>query len=252
VGRLDRIRGELISLLGGPGRRSVIAPAAVLSATEPQAKDMRNRVRGGLVLAALAALAASCSRGEASSARSARDSAARHYRKQPGYVIDSLLPMDEYMRRFRAGLTEPHDLAAGEPTRDALVRAFITALATRDTAGLNRMTLTKPEFAWLYFPDHAISRPPYELPPDITWLQISLNGNKGRVRLLERLAGQTLQYRGHVCPDSGIRVVGVGREHGRCRVIVDMPNGTRDTLRFFGPIFERGGRFKFVSYANDF
>lgn len=204
---------------------------------------------------ALAALTVACSHGDggANAGGATRNSAgAQDYRKQPGYIIDSLLPMEEYLRRFRVGMTEPTALTSGMPERDALVRTFMTALAKRDTGQLSRMTLTKAEFAWLYFPHHPISRPPFELPPELTWFQIGANGHKGSVRMLERFGGQTLRYLGHVCPDSSIRAVGEGREYDRCRVIVARAGGARDTLRFFGPVFERRGQFKFVSYANDF
>src|ERR1700704_3724401 len=50
---------------------------------------------------------------------------------------------------FRSGMTDRVSLA-GPPSRDSLVRLFEQALAQRDTAGLDRLQITREEFAYLY------------------------------------------------------------------------------------------------------
>ena len=51
--------------------------------------------------------------------------------------VDSIVPRDVELTRFRAGLAEPVGLTGGETSRDALVRHFMTALERRDTVALN-------------------------------------------------------------------------------------------------------------------
>src|SRR4051812_42498096 len=59
-------------------------------------------------------------------------------RAQPGYVVDSVLPVEEEMRRFRdaIGGVPVTSLANGSPTRDALVRRLVLAISKQDSADL--------------------------------------------------------------------------------------------------------------------
>ena len=57
-----------------------------------------------------------------------------------GRIIDSLLPIEEEIRRFREAVPEvPASLTGGEPSRDALVRRWAAALEQRDSAALGSM-----------------------------------------------------------------------------------------------------------------
>ncbi|MBA3498360.1 MAG: hypothetical protein H0T86_14765, partial [Gemmatimonadales bacterium] len=78
-------------------------------------------------------------------------------------VIDSALPIEEALRRFREGRTEPKALRGGVSSRESLARGFVAALEARDTAALRRLVLSAEEFAWLYYPASALSKPPYQL-----------------------------------------------------------------------------------------
>src|SRR5688572_26727647 len=74
-------------------------------------------------------------------------------RAQPGYIVDSILPVEEELRRFReavggAGVTT---LANGSPSRDALVRRLVQAVAKQDSADLRAMSVTAREFADLVY-----------------------------------------------------------------------------------------------------
>ena len=181
--------------------------------------------------------AAGCSTGEASGSR------------PPAVgVIDSALPLEEALRRFREGRTEPAGLRGGKPDREALVRAFVAALERRDTAELRALAMDAEEFAWLYYPSSPMSRPPYQLAPDLMWLQLQGQSEKGASLLLSERAGGSLGYFAHQCASE--RREGDNRLLGHCRV--RRVTAERDTVEepLFGLIVERAGVYKFVSYAN--
>jgi hypothetical protein len=123
----------------------------------------------------------------------------------------------------------------------------VAAAQQRDTAALGAMLVSRAEFAWLYFPETRISRPPYGIDPGFLWLQMGSNTDRDLPKASAALAGGA-SYVAHVCADSVV-VEGANRVHEQCLVVVQQRGG-RDTLSLFGSILERGGRFKFLSYAN--
>src|SRR5262245_9032664 len=70
----------------------------------------------------------------------------------PTRVVDSVLPREVEIARFRAGLPPVASLSGGASSREALIRRFVTALETSDTAGLRNLLMSRAEFAWLYYP----------------------------------------------------------------------------------------------------
>ena len=167
-----------------------------------------------------------------------------------GGVVDSALPAGEALRRFRADLREhPTVLTEAARSRDGLVQRFVRALEARDTAALRGMVLSRAEFAYLYYPSSRFSTEPYQLPPQTLWSLLQGNSEKGAQRALERRAGHPLRYVGYRCEPEPERQ-GENRFWNECTIRrVAAP---RDTVseRLFGSIMERGGRYKFVSYAN--
>jgi hypothetical protein len=163
-------------------------------------------------------------------------------------VVDSAVPIEVALERFRSGLPRPEGLTGGVASRKDLIRAFVGALETDDTAALHRMLLRRDEFAWFYYPSSHLSRVPYELPPELLWFQVSGQSEKGASLLLSERAGRPLGYVGHDCATE--RLEGENRIHGDC--VVRRVTAAGDTLgeRLFGLVLERGGAFKFVSYAN--
>lgn len=164
--------------------------------------------------------------------------------------VDSILPIDEEIRRFRARVGRSVEALDGsEPSRDALIARFVAALEAADTATLARLTLDPAEFIDLYYPHTMYTSKPYELSPSVVWILVSGNSEKGLVRLLRRFAGAPLGYRGHTCEETP-KSEGPNRLHEGC--IIDFAaSGRSEPLRMFGSILERDGRFAFVSYAND-
>lgn len=168
----------------------------------------------------------------------------------PSRVVDSILPIEEHLRRFRASLAPVESLGGGVDSRDALVAAMVRAIAGGDSLALQGLLLTKAEYAWLYYPAHIYAATPYELDPATFWMMIGANGEKGLKRLLQHRAGQELSLRGYQCEASSA-VHPPAREWNRCslRLVV---GGEERTEQLFGSIVELGGRYKVVSYANQF
>jgi hypothetical protein len=163
-------------------------------------------------------------------------------------VVDSSTPIDVALERFRRDLHRPTELSGGAKSREALVRQFVAALETSDTAALRQMLLQRDEFAWLYYPSTAFTKSPYELPPDLLWFQTQGQSDKGASLLLFDRAGAPLGYLGHDCDlqrDEGENTI-----HGHCVVRRGTEAGDTVQDRLFGLIVERGGVYKFVSYAN--
>jgi hypothetical protein len=198
-----------------------------------------------LIAAVAALLAAGCDRPAAAGGRSPANTPAA------GMKIDSILPPGEALRRFQAALTPVTELEAAPGERDALVSKFIEALERADTAALEKLMLSKAEYGFLYFPTSVYNRKPYELAPDIAWLLNEQNGQKGAKRLLRRLGGHALKFGGYTC---GSPVSEQENVFWRgCEVTYVDPTSSRPvTRRLFGTIMERGDRYKFLSYVNDF
>jgi hypothetical protein len=184
-----------------------------------------------------------------------QQAAASSGRQQPRSVeqhrpihVDSILPREEALRRFREGLTTPTALSHAVSTRKELIAAFVRAVEVNDTATLRRLTLSREEFAYFYYPSTPTSMPPYGLGPDVMWYLISENSNKGLGVVLEKLGGKRIPIQRHSCDPA--KAEGENRIYFPCRFVLQGPSGDEATARLFGPIVERGGRFKLLSLAN--
>lgn len=165
-------------------------------------------------------------------------------------VVDSVVPRDEALRRFRTGLGEPRDLdGSAARSRDALVRAFVRAVEAGDTAAARALTLTRAEFGWLYYPTTPQGLPPYDLSPSLLWFLTQGGTDKGLRRLLDERGGGPLRYAGYRCDPRSSRE-GENTLWGPCVVRRVQAPGDTVEERLFGLILERAGRFKFVSLAN--
>jgi hypothetical protein len=174
-------------------------------------------------------------------------------RTMPGYVVDSILPVEEELRRFRVavGGSEVTALQNAAPSRDSLVKTFIHALAVSDSVGLKNILLNAREFALLVYPETQYTKPPYTQAPALVWNQIQNPAASGFTRLVRRLGGKKLQYEGYECSSKPDRQ-GKNVLWTKCMVRAAEPNEAVRARRLFGSIIERDGRFKFVSYANEF
>lgn len=166
-----------------------------------------------------------------------------------GPQIDSALPIEEHLRRFRQGLRPVAEFGHAARTREALVDRLVAGLRTRDTAALAALTLDRAEFAYLYYPVSPISRPPYELEPGLLWLQLRAQSGRGLSRALARFGGRDVRLTAVHCDRRPARFDGV-RVWSECLVALE-GGATGDSLiPLPGPIVELNGRFKFLSHAN--
>lgn len=164
-------------------------------------------------------------------------------------VVDSILPRDEALRRFRQGLAPVKVLEGGQESRDKLVAAFLRALGKRDTLALASMVVTRPEFAYVYYPTTPQGLPPYDLEPGLMWYMLVQGSDRGLRRSLAAYGGRGLQLLGYDCGTKGSRE-GDNTISGPCVMRVRDERGRSIPLRLFSQIIERGGRYKFLSYAN--
>ena len=153
------------------------------------------------------------------------------------------------MRRFRENLPVVSALENAEPTRDSLVRRFVGAVERSDTTALRGMVMTRAEFAHLYFPTSPHARPPAQQPPALVWFLHTRNSEKGVGRVLDRFGGRRVGLRGYTCA-SAPRVEAENRIWDDCQLHIGT-GGDTATVRLFGGVIERDGRFKMLSYSND-
>ncbi len=199
---------------------------------------------------AVVALAAACERpsSEEEGGRSRSTVSDSALRATPGYVVDSALPPVELLRRFRVGVDSVSRLN-GPASREQLVQRFFAALERPDANSLRALAVTKAEYAWLVFPGSRVSLPPYNQPPEIAWMMLQLPSNTGFARVLQRDGGGHVRYLEHACANP--EVDGAVRVHSNCTERVFM-NGQYVTRRLFGSIVEHNGRFKLLSFANEY
>jgi hypothetical protein len=166
----------------------------------------------------------------------------------PPQHVDSVIPRDVELARFRAGLEPPVGLVGGAPTRDLLVQRFVRALERSDTVGLAALAINRGEFAYLYYPTNPEAQPPYDLSPGLMWFMMEEGSHKGLIRALEKRGGHGLGLIGHRCDGPPIHQ-GDNTVWSLC-LVQHRDGGDTVQERLFGPIVERGGTFKFVSLAN--
>jgi hypothetical protein len=166
-----------------------------------------------------------------------------------GRVVDSILPREEALRRFRGGLPPADSLTGGTESRDALVAAFVRALGAADTAAIAELAITRSEFAYLYYPTASEGLPPYDLEPGLMWFMLFEQSNQGIRRALQLHGGTPMPLVDYDC-GTDHRREGENTVYGPCVVRWRGKNGDTVSARLFSQIIERGGRFKFLSYAN--
>jgi hypothetical protein len=171
--------------------------------------------------------------------------------RNPGRVVDSALPREEAVHRFREGLTAVDSLAGGTGTRDELVAAYVRALAQSDTGAVSRLAVTRAEFAYLYYPTAVESRPPYDLEPKLMWMMLWERSNQGARRALTRFGGRPMTLVNYDCGTKSHRE-GRNTIFGPCVVRWTGEKGDTVSARLLGKILERDGRFKVLSYTDRF
>jgi hypothetical protein len=227
------------------------------SATRQRRRRLPNASRGSAARSILLLIVAACGEGHAAAADSARAASVALARQdsinraQPGYVVDSILPMENQLRRFRLGLDSVSQLQSQATSAGSLVRAFVASLERADTTALLRLAVSRAEFAWLVYPDSPLSAPPYQQAIDVAWLRYAAASSSGLARLLNRIGGRPLRLNSWRCADQPT-IEGSNRIWGECAVTFAVGGAEPMTLGLFSSIIEREGRFKIMSYANAF
>lgn len=166
-----------------------------------------------------------------------------------GGAVDSVIPRDTLLARFRKGTTEVTAFSGGATSRDALVAAWARAMRTGDLAAFPTLALTKDEFAWLYYPTNPQGLPPYDLAPALMWFMLEGQSRKGLGRALEERGGPSFRYVDYRCTADSSQQ-GENTVWGPCEIRRLQAAGDTVTERLFGLIVRRGGVYKFVGYQN--
>lgn len=174
-------------------------------------------------------------------------------RASPGYIVDSILPVEEEIRRFRAavGGAALARLESSSGSREALVERLAAALAANDVQAVRKTVVTAREFIDLVYPESPYTKPPYRQAPGLVWTMISEPSESGRRRLLARLGGKPLTISQVSCPAKP-EVQGRNTLWKGCSVRYRSDGAPARDGRLFGSILERDGRFKFMSLANQY
>jgi hypothetical protein len=169
----------------------------------------------------------------------------------PAGVVDSLLPIDEEIRRFRLATPDSIGrLEGGARSREALVKAYVAAIETTDSLALHGLLISQAEYAWLVYPESELTRPPYRQKPSLAWFMMRNATDQGIIRVLNRHGGKPLGYSGFGC-ESEPALQGANRIWRQCRMRFT-ENGAEVERKLFGGILERDGTYKFLTYATDY
>jgi hypothetical protein len=203
--------------------------------------------RGGIRIAQASAPDSATLARRADAERARQDSIVR---ARPGYIIDSILPVEEEIRRFQATIpTRPTRLSNAARTRSELVKQFVRAVEQNDTTSLRRLVIDRAEFGYLVYPTSPNVAPPYRQSPDLVWLFRSASTDKAVRRLFGRFGGKPLGFAGFACPGKADRQ-GANTLWPDCDVTRTTAEGDSVRLRMFGAIVGRQGQFKFLSLTN--
>ncbi len=168
--------------------------------------------------------------------------------KTPGYVVDSIFPPEEALRRFQAQSEPVSSLSGGAPSADELMRRYWQTLQSGDSLALRPYVVNEAEFAYLYYPES--NEAETGLQPHVSWLLYSSNGGRGLTRALALAGSQSQSVLGTTCMTDRAKVVGNNTLHGPCGIIRDM-SARRDTTWIAQHIIERDGVFKLLSFSNE-
>lgn len=143
----------------------------------------------------------------------------------------------------------PIALTPGYPSKDAAVQAFLTAVATRDRASLEALTVNEREFRRDIWPALPASEANVGMPPDYVWTETAQKNAGYLAQLLAEHGGtqytlRVTTFAGHTSDYGAFRV------HRKTVLDLRGPEGPV-TVRLFGSMVESGGRWKIYSLVVD-
>jgi hypothetical protein len=144
----------------------------------------------------------------------------------------------------------PPALSHAADSPEALGRAVVERLTTRDVAGLRQLMLTRDEFeahVWPYLP---ASRPETNMPMSFVWNRLQQQSEGYLAQAVARHGGQPLTF-------VGIATTGAASDYGTVRVdrdstmTVRTASGDLEEVKLFGSIVRQGSHYKVFSYVTD-
>jgi hypothetical protein len=141
-------------------------------------------------------------------------------------------------------------LPSSHDSIEALSRAVLQAIERRDTEALSRLALNEEEFREHVWPELPAARPERNLPFSYVWRDLhqksgttlthtlAAHGGKRYQLVSIRFTGESTPYRSYLV-------------HRESELAVKDQAGTQHTLRMFGSVIEKRGRFKVFSYVVD-
>ena len=134
---------------------------------------------------------------------------------------------------------------------EAVARAVLKGLNTRDIAGLQELAITKHEFRKLVWPKLPAARPGRNIPWDYVWNDLSSKSTmqlQARVHEWQPTGDGTVikvEFTGETTDYETFRV------RRKSAVTIRTPDGHETRHRLFGSIVEQSGRYKVFSYVVD-
>lgn len=169
-------------------------------------------------------------------------------RRLPGYVVDSVFPPGEALRRFQATVAGPPvaRLTGGAPSAEALLRRYWSMLVRHDTAAIRGLVVSRGEFAYVYFPESA----PFAsgMQPSTAWILYESQTGRGLSRAFRATIGAETTVHATICRDRS-RNEGKSHTYGPCAVVL-RKGIAFDTLWIGGTLIQRDGVHKFLGLDN--
>jgi hypothetical protein len=161
-------------------------------------------------------------------------------------ATDSQYMPSVMIAKFREKVPEhPTTFGGGATTGiDSLLAHYVRGIERADTAAIRPLALTVSEFAWLYYLDSPMAQKPYELDPDVMWIQISSQSQKGFLRALDAYGGKSFGVWTRAC--DAPKAAGALRLH-ECAIGFHRSGDAPATLKL--SVVERDGRFKLVGFG---
>jgi hypothetical protein len=169
-------------------------------------------------------------------------------RKTPGYVVDSIFPPDEALRRFQATVegAPVTRLMGGAKDSETLLRRYWSMLVRHDTLGIRSLVVSHSEFAYVYFPESA----PFAsgMQPVGAWLMYESLTGRGLSRAFRAAESADTNIVSTPCRDRA-RDEGKSLTFGPCAVVLRKGAGF-DTLWIAGTVIRRDGVHKLLGLDN--
>ncbi|MGE0392498.1 MAG: hypothetical protein AB7I25_02495 [Vicinamibacterales bacterium] len=140
-------------------------------------------------------------------------------------------------------------LAGARESPEAVVRAVLQALASRDRAALDALVLSEQEFKDHVWPHLPAARPERNLPFSYVWGDLHQKSRQNLSRTVREFGGKRLRL--ERVSFSGQTAYPGAVVHREAVVTVTDERGYTSDVRVCGSLIEQGGRWKVFSYVTE-